>query len=293
LPRTLAIDDVECDTSLGPEFGGSFSDIYMGTHQGRKVALKLLRVFQNSKSSKNIRLKRNFCREALIWAHISKHEHVLPILGINETCFKHGMCMVLPWMENGNVLDFMEALKESGSGCTPVQASRWFAQIAKGLAFLHQEDIIHGDLRAANVLIDDNHGARVADFGLATVANDYFSQTSTIGRQPNWLAPEILDPNSKELPIPSKEADIYALGCVAFELYTTQPPYAGLGHWQIMNRVTNAKRPNRPKFHGEDYMPDALWTVVSNCMAHGPAARPAAIEVITAMDRLLSDTQES
>ena len=70
-----------------------------------------------------------------------------------------------------------------------------------------------------NVLLDDDLNARVSDFGLAIVAEDYVTQTSTGGRAPNWLAPELIDQFQSSQP--SKASDIYSFGCVCIEVSDT------------------------------------------------------------------------
>lgn len=70
-----------------------------------------------------------------------------------------------------------------------------------------------------NILLDDDLNARVADFGLAVVAEDYITQTSTGGRMPNWLAPELIDQMSPSHP--SKASDIYSFGGVCIEVSDT------------------------------------------------------------------------
>ncbi|CAL1709244.1 unnamed protein product [Somion occarium] len=285
LPRKLFLPDVECNVAAGPVQWGSFADIYLGMYRNQPVALKFLRMFQNTSGYKGMKRKKNFYREALIWAHSSKHPHVLPILGINDTCFKHGMCMVLPWMEHGRIGEYIEKLQDNEDFDNgQEQVDRWILQIAKGLASLHEEEIVHGDLRGANVLLDSDLNARVADFGLATVAEDYATQTSTGGRLPNWLAPELLDPFAPFTP--TKASDVYAFGCVCIEMYTGKAPYAGLSTWQLLEQVRNGHKPARPNFYDDDPMSDELWSLVDRCLSMTPADRPTAEAVAIALSGL-------
>ncbi|CAL1712423.1 unnamed protein product [Somion occarium] len=254
-PEQLYIE-AQCENG-GPVNGGSFADIYVGRSQkDRKVALKRLRIFLTTSDVGKAKLRRNFYREAILWAHC-RHPHVLPFLGLNTTIFRSGMCMVSPWMEHGNVCDYVRQHPQDRS-----MVDSWICEIALGLEYLHQEEIAHGDLRAANVLVDDELHMRVADFGLATLSDDYFKMTTIDSQQPHWLAPELLIPTHFGLPPstqPTKAGDMYAFACVCFELYTGRPPFANLGPHDIIGQIIKEKQPARPLFNaGADSMSDDL-----------------------------------
>jgi len=115
---------------------------------------------------------------------------------------------------------------------------------ASGLEYLHSHNIVHGDIKGvsgqtyhkvrsnlgygekANVLIDSNYSARLADFGLTTII-DESTVGSTTGRDPRgtirWMAPEMLYPGHFEFPgevqkrLPSKSTDVYALAMTILE----------------------------------------------------------------------------
>ncbi|KAK7683109.1 hypothetical protein QCA50_013782 [Cerrena zonata] len=275
LPRKLFLSDVQCDITEGPKEQGSYGDVYQGYYQGEPVALKFLRIFQSASEYRRAKIKKNFCREVLIWSYSSSHPYVLPILGINNTCFKHGMCMVLPWMKNGTLNHFIERLQVEGrfeDGQDRV--GTWIYQIAQGLDSLHDEEIIHGDLRAGNVLIDNEYNARVSDFGLAITAKAYVSQTSTGGPANNWLAPELVSSTSPSPP--TKPSDVYAFGCLCIEVYTGEPPYGNIALGTLLRRISNGIKPPRPHFYGGKLMSDQLWSLVDSCLSFLPGDRPTA-----------------
>lgn len=98
-------------------------------------------------------------------------------------------------------------------------------QTALGLAYLHGEGIVHGDLHAGNLLVDENGSIRLTDFGLSLIAEgtayNYGSQRG--GGAAHYTAPELFDPEvfCLETRRPTFSSDIYALACVCIEVRIT------------------------------------------------------------------------
>ncbi|KAJ7266635.1 kinase-like domain-containing protein [Mycena rebaudengoi] len=206
LPSSLFITGVS-GRDHNATFGGGFGDIYRASYGGKTVALKHMRTFYRGSELRRIRLQ--FCREALIWQHL-KHPYILPLLGIDRETFPSSLCMVSPWMENGTVLKYLEE-----HGRQDVDRLLW--EVAQGLEYLHSRNIVHGDLRGGNVLIDNGEHAQLADFGLAVVTDATIDTTSTTQRGSlRWMAPELLNP---ELEFKrTRASDVYAFACLCVEV---------------------------------------------------------------------------
>ncbi|KAJ7622667.1 kinase-like domain-containing protein, partial [Mycena polygramma] len=212
------------------------------------------------------RLGQQFCREALVWQHL-QHPFILPLIGIDRETFPSSLCMVSPWMENGTVLKY---LNDHGRA----NVDKLLSEIAQGLQYLHSRNIVHGDLRGANILITQDWSACLADFGLTSLS-DATAATHTSHRAGSirWMAPELIDPERFGKPfLRTAATDIYAFGCVCLELYTGRPPFANLSETASLLRVINGDRCERPS--GEPAMSDALWKHVNEYWAQDPAMRP-------------------
>jgi len=285
LPASLVVNDV---TRLDKESiaGGGFADIYRGEYKGKPVALKRLRVYR---TNDDVRAWQDFYREAIIWKNLD-HDHVLPLLGVDNCTFQQNLCMVIPWMEYGNVRHVIDKLKEvdekkfAAPKAPIIQVHKWLREIAYGLAYLHKESIVHGDLRGANILIDENWGVRLTDFGMAVYAEGAsHSYGSLRGGNPRWMAPELIDPVQFFLVSdrPTNASDIFSFACCCVELFSGKAPYDGCGESQVVRRVPEGLRPGRPNaFVGEDLMSDDLWKLVTHCWAPELASRPNVQEVV-------------
>ncbi|KAJ6518846.1 kinase-like domain-containing protein [Mycena sanguinolenta] len=210
LPTSLFIKGV---SNLDKEatFGGTFGDIYRASYEGEDVALKRIRVFQRDSGRHMIRQR--FCREALLWQRLQS-PYVLPFTGIDSESFPSFLCMVSPWMRHGTIL---KHLSENGNA----NVERRLFEIAQGLAYLHSQNIIHGDLRGSNILVDDEWHACLADFGLAVFSDaTAATHTSQHGGSVRWMAPELHFPESCGLQTFKRTfaSDVYSFAFVCVEV---------------------------------------------------------------------------
>ncbi|KAJ6524513.1 kinase-like domain-containing protein, partial [Mycena capillaripes] len=249
-----------------PTFGGGYGDIFRALHDNNPVALKRMRHFLRGSDLRRIRLK--FCREALVWRDLD-HPHILPFLGIERDSFPSALCMVSPWMEHGTVMNY---LRVHGHANRTDKALQLF-EIAQGLQYLHSRNIVHGDLRGANILINENCSASLADFGLSIFSDATSSMSTNRGGSLYWMAPELLDPDRFGCKFARTPAsDVYAFACVCLELYTGRPPFSELPEPTAMLKVINGERPEPPS--GSPTMSAVLWQNVTAYWAGNPTGRP-------------------
>ncbi|TCD61785.1 hypothetical protein EIP91_007939 [Steccherinum ochraceum] len=287
LPTVLFISRVKCSPHSVAMGGGA--DIFTGTYNEIAVALKRLRLFLMMEQAKVLEMTRAFFHECLLWRNLH-HKHILPFFGINKELFHGTPCMVMPWMENGNVRHAVSSLvSEDPESQQELQRKvhKWLQHMASGLAYLHEEGVAHGDLRGVNVLLDSNWNAQLADFGLAVFADGVSHNYGSLrGGAARWLSPELLDPEQfgLESSRPTYASDVYSYACVCIELYTSDAPFHELLEATAMLRVLSGRRPPRPSFLGgkQDVskMPDALWSLIERCWAQDADQRPLASHLL-------------
>ncbi len=193
---------------------GGFAIVYRGndTSLNRAVALKELRPALLADAD----WAKRFRREARTIAQLD-HPHIVPIYDIYQTGTRLFIVMRLA---RGPGLDKMI----STMGQIPwKEAIRQITAVATGLDYAHNHGVLHRDLKPANILIDEDRGPQLTDFGLAQLAGDHSRQMAgSIVGTPNYIAPEVWEG------IPATaQSDIYALGCILFELLTGKQLFQG------------------------------------------------------------------
>jgi len=157
-----------------------------------------------------------------------------------------------------------------------------------GLVYLHECKIIHGALKALNVLIDDCWNAVLCDFGLSRVKADTTSQAMTsvaesfVGTR-NWMAPERLLGGTLKKP-----NDIYSLGMTIFEIFTNEVPLADVNYGDFIELVAKQDiRPEQPDAESAPHLSDAIWEIAEQCWVKETERRPTAEEVSGAILRIM------
>ncbi|TCD65225.1 hypothetical protein EIP91_002972 [Steccherinum ochraceum] len=284
LPAGFLLIGVQCSNVLTSDPGG-FADVFCGTLGPTKVAVKRLRTRMIPSEDEIISLTKEICRESLLWKNLI-HPHILPFIGISNDVFPNTICMVMPWMKNGNVRQFMSAARRDGrlrAESYEQMVNEWLRQVGLGIEYLHLEGLVHSDLHGGNLLLTDDLEIQLADFGMATIADASAYGYGSLhgGGKMRWTAPELFEPEQFGLDSrrPTFESDMYAYSCICIELYSGAAPFSeqsNLSDYTVMRKVVAGSRPQRPKIPSGKLMSDAMWGIVQLCWAHNPSSRPSA-----------------
>jgi len=149
------------------------------------------------------------------------------------------------------------------------------AGIARGLARAHAHGVVHRDLKPANILLAAGDVPKIADFGMAratSLASVDRSAMAVLGT-PDYMAPEALDPLAVDL-----RSDLYALGCILFEMASGRPPFAGATAFAVLDAHRRAEPPVLP-----DSFSPPLRALVERMLAKSPGDRPQAAAQVAAL----------
>ncbi|KAH0856952.1 hypothetical protein HID58_085213, partial [Brassica napus] len=158
---------------------GSYGDLHKGTYCSQEVAIKFLKP-----ERVNTEMLREFSQEVYIMRKV-RHKNVVQFLG---ACTRSPtLCIVTEFMARGSIYDFLHKQKCAFKLQTLLKVA---LDVAKGMCYLHQNNIIHRDLKTANLLMDEHGLVKVADFGVARVQIESGVMTAETGTY-RWMAPEI------------------------------------------------------------------------------------------------------
>jgi len=224
------------------------------------------------------KLKQDFIIEM---RHLStlRHPNITTVMGavIDE---RTEPMLVMEYMNYGSLYDMLhnETVPLDGDILLPI-----LQDICQGLRFLHvaNPQVIHGDLKAQNILVDSKCRAKVADFGL--------SQKKEIGATgtPLWMAPELIRGDSEN----TSASDVYSFGIILYEMYSRKEPYEEEEDMarvmeEICDPVINKRPPVPPG------CPPAVATVMKECLDGDPEARPSFEELDLRLKRLNAEMVE-
>ncbi|KAJ7041007.1 kinase-like domain-containing protein [Mycena alexandri] len=249
--------------------GGGFGDIWKGLLRGQSVSVKIMRVFQEQEVEAALK---EFGREALIWRQLY-HPNLLPFFGLYY--LDNRLCLVSPWMENGNIMQFLSKKSPNISYRLSL-----ILDVALGLQYLHEQKVVHGDLKAINILVTPSGRACICDFGVSSIANEItmrlHATTTARGGTTRYCAPELFqEKNKKHFP-----SDVYAFACVCYEILTGKVPFYDANDASVILKVIQGGHPLRlPSCSGTAKL-DNLWELLRRCWAGNPDMRPNAAQIV-------------
>ena len=145
-------------------------------------------------------------------------------------------------------------------------------QVFEGLAFLHLNDVIHRDIKGANLLVDMHGIVKLADFGASKKVSETLSTVKSIRGTPYWMAPEVIKQTGH-----GKQADIWSVGCTIVEMATGKPPWSEFNtHVSVLFHIASSTDP--PKLP-EHVCADAK-DLLLECFKRNPAERPSCNECL-------------
>ncbi len=233
---------------------------------GQAVALKFL---PDRFLSDGAALAR-FHREVRVARQVS-HRNVCRVYDIGEVEGKHFLSMeFIKGEELSSLLRRIGRLPADKA----VQIAR---QICAGLAAAHQSGILHRDLKPANVMIDSEGNARITDFGLAGLVEEFHDDEMHAGT-PAYMAPEQLEGGP-----PTVRSDIYSLGLVLYELFTGKRAFEAATLDELIRLRRSDTTPTTPTSIVRDLDP-LIERVIDRCLQRDSHQRPSsALQVAAAL----------
>ena len=245
-------------------------EVYLVEHQalGRREALKVLR----KSFAQSPRFLSRFRREARALNRL-KHANIVCVYDFG-TLADGGFYLSAEYADG----ESLRTLLERDQRMPVARSIRILCQLASAVSHAHTRGIIHRDLKPENLILEQDHRGRdvlkVLDFGVAKIVAPDYEDQSEVTRQgsvygtPHYMSPEQVHGEGKEPRI-----DIYAVGCIAFELVTGKPPFTGHSPMAVMRSQVYDPVPRLAEQDLPEPVPAEFESVVRKCLAKEPDKR--------------------
>uniref|UniRef100_A0A0N5AMA4 Protein kinase domain-containing protein n=1 Tax=Syphacia muris TaxID=451379 RepID=A0A0N5AMA4_9BILA len=247
---------------------GAFGQVFLcyDIDVGREVALKRLEFARNDTHLREqiVQLENEINLLSTI-----QHPRVVQYLGAYRT--DDSLSIFMEYMAGGSVKDLIA----SYGALSDSVARKYTFQVLQGLAYLHRNEMIHRDIKTANILRDSSGNVKISDFGSAKRLQKICSQQTAsmnfIGT-PHYMAPEVVNQKSSY----GRKADIWSLGCTLLEMLTGSPPWA---NYEPMSAIYNIATHN-PPYKLPPTTDPSLVQLLTVLLERNPEKRPNASELL-------------
>lgn len=160
---------------------------------------------------------------------LSKFRHPNIVLLIGICSIPPNLGIITEYIQRGSLYDILHKKKIN---LTQSDQKKLVKQVLSSIAFLHEHDIVHRDIKSHNFLVDDNLTVKLCDFGLARHKDVLNQGSMQFSGTPVYMAQELFLKKSYD-----QSVDIFALGTLLYEIYTGEIPYFGLDPADIKEKI--------------------------------------------------------
>ncbi|EFO83812.1 CRE-DLK-1 protein [Caenorhabditis remanei] len=224
---------------------GSQGAVFRGQYENRTVAVKKVNQLKETEI-KHLR-------------HL-RHQNIIEFLGVcsKSPCY----CIVMEYCSKGQLCTVLK----TKNTITRELFSQWVKEIADGMHYLHQNKVIHRDLKSPNILISAEDSIKICDFGTSHLQKKNDSTMMSFCGTVSWMAPEMI----KKEPC-NEKVDVYSFGVVLWEMLTRETPYANIAQMAIIFGVgTNILSLPMP-----EEAPRGLVLLIKQCLSQKGRNRPS------------------
>ena len=278
--------DIEQPQNLINIFEDQSQRCHSNDHQSKSKDASLNEGFTQTKMVRKVgtgkiastTTQREFTREMRLLSKL-RHPSITTIMGAVK--MTEDSMMVMEFMHLGSLYDLLRNEKVFLDDRSLVHM---LLEVVSGLRFLHtsKPQVVHGDLKAKNILVDEKFRAKVADFGLARHKGYWGSKKAT--GTPLWMAPELI----RGVSVNTAESDVYSFGIVLYEVFSRKDPYEGEHHEGLLREIANKTVSKRPIIPPS--CPPEAASLMTACWDGEPVRRPLAADLSIQL-RMIDITQ--
>ncbi|KDQ60791.1 hypothetical protein JAAARDRAFT_31768 [Jaapia argillacea MUCL 33604] len=239
---------------------GSFGKVYLGMDSGSGLLMAVKQVELPKGTAPNEERKKSMLtaleREIELLKTL-QHENIVQYL--DSSTDDEFLNIFLEYVPGGSVTAL---LRNYGAFEEPL-VKNFVRQILQGLNYLHEREIVHRDIKGANILVDNKGGIKISDFGISKKVEDNLlggnrAHRPSLQGSVFWMAPEVVKQTAHTV-----KADIWSVGCLIVEMLTGEHPYPLLTQMQAIFKIGSSAKPTIPpdiSMEAEDFLTKTFET---------------------------------
>ena len=262
-------------TILYPIGHGAFGTVYKALHNSSNqvYAIKIIDYSKDNNKDNNNIIDYNYNsvqQETSLMRKVSNSDYIVKYYGSYFSRKSNTIWLILEYCSSGSAIDLMLSMNRTFS---EVEVATIMEMILKGLILMHKQNLIHRDIKGANILISEDGYAKLGDFGVGAFLSDEEYRISKKG-SPYWMSPQVASCSQYD-----SKTDIWSLGITCIELLEGEPPFSELKPKKVMERISK-----KPPSAGEiidlnEHTPE-FKSFVEHCLEKDPKKRFSANDLL-------------
>jgi serine/threonine-protein kinase 24/25/MST4 len=249
--------------------------VYKAVHNStnRIYAIKIIDYSKDNNKDNNNIINYNYNsvqQETSLMRRVNNSDYIVKYYGSYFSRKTNTIWLILEYCSSGSAIDLMLSMDRTFS---EVEVATMMEMILKGLVLMHSENLIHRDIKGANILISEDGYAKLGDFGVGATLHDEKYRISKKG-SPYWMSPQVASSIKYDY-----KTDIWSLGITCVELLEGEPPFSDLKPKNVMEKIS--KHPPSPEeiIDLNEHTPE-FKSFVEHCLEIDPNKRFSAKELL-------------